>query len=114
VKVKHLRKSAEFADVLKNCGKVKEKRLTVFFRKSKSPGSLSVGIIISKKTEPLATGRNYMRRIIYAICGEMAERFRNKTEVIVRVEGKTSGIGRKELYSGLRRDLENALEKARG
>ena len=111
MKLKHLRKAAEFAEILRNCEKIRESRVSVFFRRHCSPGGLFVGIIISKKTEPLATRRNYMRRVIYSVCGEKEDSSRKKTEMIVRVDGKTSGKGRKALYSELRRNLKNALKK---
>lgn len=111
MKIKHVRKSAEFADIIRNGGKFKERRLTVFFRKNVSSGSLSVGVVISKKTEPLATRRNYMRRVIYSVCDENAFLFRKKTEIVVRVDGKTSESGRKELYASLKTGLESILGK---
>lgn len=111
MKIKHIRKSADFAEITRNGGKIKESSLTVFFRKHCSPGSLAAGLIISKKTEPLATLRNYIRRVVYAICSEKASRFDKKTDIVVRIDGKNKMSGRKKLYSRLKEDLEKALER---
>ena len=111
MKIKHIRKSADFAELTRNGGKIKESSLTVFFRRHCSPGSLAVGLIVSKKTEPLATVRNYIRRVVYAICSEKASRFDKKTDIVVRIDGKNKASGRKELYGWLRKDLGKALER---
>ena len=111
--MKHLRKSAEFADILRNGEKFKEKRITVFCRKTGLPGGLTPGIIVSTRTEPLATGRNYIRRTVYAICKEEAFFFEQRTEIVVRVDGKIPCRGRRELRGILKRDLEVALTKIR-
>ncbi|MFA6636275.1 MAG: ribonuclease P protein component [Candidatus Omnitrophota bacterium] len=111
--MKHLRKSAEFADILRNGGKIKEKTITVFYQKTGLPGSLTPGIIVSKRTEPLATRRNYIRRTIYAVCREAALLFEKNTEVVVRVDGKATCRGRRDLRETLKKDLEAALAKIR-
>lgn len=111
MKIKHVRKSAEFAEILRNSGRIKENGLTVFYRRHFSPGSLSVGIIISKKVVPLATDRNYLRRVIYGTCGDIAFGFHEKTEIVVRMDSAITARGRKERYKKLKESLENALEK---
>jgi ribonuclease P protein component len=110
VKIKHIRKPSEFAAMVRKSGKIKESRLTVFFRSYNSPGGLSVGLIVSKKTDPNATGRNYIRRAIYSTCGDLAPRFEKKTDMIVRVDGSTVSVGKKELYAEIKGDLEKATD----
>ena len=109
--MKHLRKSAEFTEVLKGGGKQRGKGLTVFFKRGNSAGELSVGLIVSKRVEPLATKRNYLRRILYAICGENAERWKTRTSIVVRVDEIEPGISRKETYRRIREELGNILDK---
>jgi len=111
VKIAHIRRSADFPEIIRKGGKIKESRLTVFFRRHFSPGGLSVGLVVSKKTEPLATGRNYIRRVVYSICDEIAPRFKTKTDIIVRVEARKPFLGRKKLYDRLRKEIYSALGK---
>jgi ribonuclease P protein component len=111
--MKHLRKSAEFADILRTGEKIKGKKLTVFWRKTGLTGGLTPGIIVSKRTEPLATGRNYIRRTIYVICKEAEVFFKQRTEIVVRVDGKIPSRGRRELRGILKKDLEEVLAKIR-
>ena len=50
-----------------------------------------------------------MRRVIYSVCGE--SQIKEKTAMIVRVDGKTKGVERKKLYADLRKNIGKALEK---
>ncbi len=111
MKIKHVRKSAEFAEILKKGEKIRKGWITAFFRICPEISRLSAGVIVSKKTEPLATGRNYLRRIIYAVCGEKADRFKRKTEIVVRLDGPVKNKSRKEIYGALRNDLTDVLER---
>ena len=111
MKIKHIQRSADFVSVIKGGRKITEGRISVFSKDSPGPGSLSVGIVISKKTEPLATRRNYMRRLIYAFCGENAVMVKKNVMAVVRVEGTTRGVKKKSLSAEIREALGQLLPR---
>ena len=113
MKIKHIQNSAEFVSVIKGGRKLTTGRIALFFKKSPVPGAPAIGIVISKKTEPRATRRNYMRRIIYSFFRDSAGTLEETITAVVRVEGNVRGTKRKTLSSEIRGSLGELLVKVR-
>jgi ribonuclease P protein component len=109
VKIKHIKRSADFVSVIKSGKRLTKGRISLSFTKSPGPGGLAVGIVISKKTEPLATRRNYMRRLVYSFCSEKADMIKNGVMAVVRVDKSTRGIKKKSLSAEIKEALGQLL-----
>ncbi len=113
MKIKHIQNSAEFVSVIKSGRKLTRGRIALFFKKSPGAGAPTIGIVISKKTEPRATRRNYMRRIIYSFFRENDVTPGETLTAVVRVEGKARGTKRKVLSAEIRECIGELIDKIR-
>lgn len=113
MKIKHIQNSADFVSVIKSGRKLCRGRIALFIQKSPGPGVPTVGIVISKKTEPRATRRNYMRRIVYSFFRENAGTIGETLTAVVRVEGNARTTKRKALSGEIRESLGELLARIR-
>ncbi|MFH1846106.1 MAG: ribonuclease P protein component [Candidatus Omnitrophota bacterium] len=112
MKVKHLLKTRDFADILKTSRKESEELVSVRIRPGEKKSALiRVGIIISKKFAPKAVDRNYMRRIIYAYFSKHGQAFNKEADIIVRLEKNTRSLSKTALSREIRKELKNLTEK---
>lgn len=111
MKIKHLKSSKEFADVLAAGTRIRGKTLTLYCRQSpeKEP---KVGLIISKKTAPLATKRNYIRRLIYSDLRERKNTMNAGQEIVVRLVKEVGSLTKETISREIRQDLDTLLKKA--
>lgn len=112
MKIRHILKSRDFAEVLQKGDRVKGGMFALYIAKDEAK-NLRVGVILPKKQARLAVQRNYLKRLIYAIFREKAGKLHeNRTMAVVRLMKDVSGKKRKELSGESVKDLEMLLKKA--
>jgi len=111
VKIRHLTKTAEFRDILKTGRKIKGEKISVHVKLFSEQGDFSVGIIIPKKVVPLATKRNYIRRIIYGFFLSKEKSVLGKRKIVIRVTNMEKKNKRKETLNGINQELNDLLER---
>jgi len=112
VKIKHIKKTKDFAEVLNNSEKIRGKKLTLYLQQGAGAEELRVGIVVSKKVAPLAVKRNYTRRLIYTFFREHGDSWKNGVKVVVRVVKDIRGTKKKALSKEIREELDSLTQKA--
>lgn len=113
MKIRHLKKRAEFAEVLENGERRRGETLLLYSERRGERGLVGVGVIVSKAVAPLAIVRNFTRRAIYAFFRNEAENVPAGTRVVVRLTGKLRDKSRKQIGRAIRADLERLINKAK-
>ena len=110
VKIKHIRKAEDFSSVLKEGAKRRGKTIAVSAQRNTTGPrkGLEIGVIVTKKSAPQATLRNYIRRVIYAFFIERGQEIKPGTRIIVRVIRDIKETNRKALSQEIREDLLSA------
>jgi len=111
VKIKHILKSQEFADILKNGTKVRAKSIALYVKHGRGK-EISVGIITPKRYISRAAKRNYLRRVIYSHFREEAESIIRGNAIVVRIIGPLDER-RKSLYREIKENLVSLTQKAK-
>ena len=109
MKIQHILKSMDFAEVLKNGKKRQEDIVAMHFLKDERKGRVSVGVIISKKNVPKAVTRNYLRRIIYAFFTEQTTRSNDDKKIVVRITRPIGNVKKGTLSKKVREEMSNLL-----
>ncbi len=109
MKIKHILKSKEFGEILKNGSKTHGKKISLYVKKEDDGEDISVGIVISRRFVRRAVTRNYLRRLIYAYFRNHEDSLKSGIRVIVRVNGKLEGLGKKSLSGEIRKTLEELV-----
>ncbi len=112
MKIRHILSAKEFAEIFKNGTKIQGKTVSLYTKRGDNAANMSVGVVVSKKTVPKATKRNYLRRLIYVYFRDPGEVYRRKTNVVVRVTGQVAMAGRKSLSRVIRDELKALTNKA--
>jgi ribonuclease P protein component len=104
VKIQHIRKPEEFTHVLKKGIKKRGKTVSLCACQGEvSPGGrIKVGIKAAKRYVPKAVTRNYVRRVIYAFFARNEGTFKDGTKIVVTINRKITGTGKKELAREIR------------
>jgi len=113
VKINHLRKSDEFAAVVKSGRKARGRLVTLYAGKGENAEDLTVGIIISKKSISKAVTRNYLRRVIYQYFKDAGKKWQTGKTIIVRVGQPGPIKGKRPLSRQVREDLDSIAESSR-
>ena len=113
MKIKHIKKSSVFADIIKNGEKVKEKSIALYFFKRTDEAIPQIGVVISKKAVQKAVTRNYIRRLIYAYFINESEISDKNVKLIFRITRSLRGITRKPLSQTIRKELGILINKAK-
>lgn len=110
--MRHILKSRDFARVLEKGDRIKGSKFSLYILGEEN-GVLRTGVIIPKKLARLAVQRNYLKRLIYAVFREKAQKRDEKgTMAVVRLIGDISSRKRKELFGEIKAELETLLKKA--
>ena len=105
-----LRQPREFEAVLKQGRRVQEKLLTLVVLPASSAGQARLGLAISARAVPLATGRNRIKRLA-------RESFRASraslpaVDVVLQARGGAAGASAAELRDTLQRLWRRAAER---
>jgi ribonuclease P protein component len=111
VKIRHITKTRDFARILEDGKRIKGRALCLYFLEEEGAEGLSIGTVIPKKLAPSAVQRNYIRRLIYAVCREKAKGGREGAKIAIRLTQNIRGKKRKDLSKELRGDLEALLAR---
>ena len=111
MKLAHIKKSKEFAEVLENGGRTRGKALFFYLLPSSDKEELRVGTIVAKKFVRKAVRRNYIKRIIYTFFREHLADTQKGTRVVVRVARGLKAGGKKTIAQAVREDLDSLSRK---
>jgi ribonuclease P protein component len=112
VKIRHILKTGEFAEIIENGEKLRGKTVNAYVKKGGQDREPSVGIVISKKFAPKAVKRNYARRLIYSYFQGNDHTWRSGVRIVIRVVRDISAPGRRFFSREIKEDLENLTRKA--
>lgn len=112
VKMQHILKSRDFARVLEKGDRIKGSKFSLYVL-DEADGVLRAGVIIPKKLARRAVQRNYLKRLIYAVFLQKAQkRGDTGTMAVVRLISDISSKKRKELFGEIKAELESLLKKS--
>ena len=111
MKLAHIKKSKEFAEVLENGGRERGKILFFYLLPASKKDELRVGTIVAKKFVRKAVRRNYIKRIIYTFFREHLEEAQKGARVVVRVASDLKASEKKTIAQAVREDLESLSRK---
>jgi ribonuclease P protein component len=111
VKIKHILKATEFADILKTGDKIRGKVICLHLLRAPDEGIAYVGVVIPKKYVPKAVERNYLKRVIYAYFRSMRGDGIRKVKAVVRVTAGIKQRGKKTTSKEIRAEIESLLRK---
>lgn len=112
MKIKHIVRSTEFAEIFKTGERTRGKTVSLYVKRGGEEEGPAVGIAVSKKAASRAVRRNYIRRLIYAYFREHAELLEKGVKVVVRAAGDLNGSGKQALSRVIREELGSLTKKA--
>ncbi len=112
MKIKHILKATEFADILKTGDKIRGKTICLHLLKTPDEGVAYVGVVIPKKYVPKAVARNYLKRVMYAHFRSMRGDGIRKVRTVIRVTAGIKRQGKKTTSKEIRAEIEGLLRKA--
>jgi len=112
VKIKHILKAAEFAEILGKGRKYRGKAIAIHTIKTADPKDLAIGLIVPKKQAPKAVTRNYIRRVIYAFFRDNIAENRKGGKIVVRVTDSLADLKKKPLSGYIKEELKALVKKA--
>ncbi|MFH1552901.1 MAG: ribonuclease P protein component [Candidatus Omnitrophota bacterium] len=112
MKIRHILRSKDFADIFSSGKKLKGKTVSLYSSRSASEEGISVGVVVSKAMAPLAVTRNYIKRLIYAFFREKDASLAKNFKVVVRLIRNVRGQSKRPLSKELREELERLTKKA--
>ncbi|MBD3426941.1 MAG: ribonuclease P protein component [Candidatus Omnitrophica bacterium] len=113
MKIKHILRPKDFAEVLENGEKYGAGPLLAYVERIRMRGLPEIGIIVSKKVAPKAVTRNYLRRIIYSYFRGEQPGWIKGARIIVRVASKVDSLGKRSLSEQIRHSLDQIVRKMR-
>ena len=114
VKMRHITRSGDFADIFKNGEKISNKLLSLYIKPGGPEKDLFVGVVLPSKFAPMAVQRNYIRRRIYAYFQIHKQRWGQGTRLIPRLARDVSAKRKKDLAEQIEKELENTTQSANG
>ena len=111
MKIKHILKSKDFAEIIKSGEKVRGRTITLYVKRGGKEKEAGIGVTVPKASAPLAVKRNYVKRRIYAYFRERGFREQG-LKVIVRVVSNIRDLKKKPLSKEIKNELETLAEKA--
>jgi ribonuclease P protein component len=112
VKLEHLKKKEEFDRIFNEGKRARGKAVALFYAMSGSPFPAKAGVAITKKMVPLATRRNYMRRVVYSTLEKNKEKIALGAEIVVKIIRPFEDITRRETGKSIAEDLLAVAGKA--
>ncbi|MFC1479991.1 ribonuclease P protein component [Candidatus Omnitrophota bacterium] len=112
MKIRHILKSKDFADVFSSGKKLKGQTLSLHIKRCASEEGISVGVVISKAMAPLAVKRNYIKRRIYTFFRDRGASLKKNVKVVVRLSRNVRDEKKRPLSRVLSEELESLTEKA--
>ena len=111
MKIRHILKSSDFAEILKSGERFKSKLVSIYLERGTGSKTLNVGIAVPKKCAPKAVTRNYLRRLIYAYFREAGGSWAKGARIVVRISSNVAEIKKKPLSKEIRESLETIARK---
>jgi len=111
VKIRHVRKTAEFLEILSKGRKYNGKTFSLHFLRDPEQETPQIGVILTKKLAPKAVRRNYVKRLVYAFFVENNMTLKPGTRVIVRLIRPVKDFPRKSLSAEIKKDLAALTNK---
>jgi ribonuclease P protein component len=111
VKIRHLRTSKEYEELLACCGKFRGKAVIVYHSLSPEETEYRIGTILTKKITPRAVDRNYLKRIIYGYFSKEKENIRKGNKIAIKLYNKLEGLKRSEKRTAIYSDLDLFMKK---
>ncbi len=108
MKIKHVRNTNEFKDIVTNGNRITGKTVSLYKKEYPPEKGFAIGVIISKKYAGQAVIRNYIKRLTYAFFREHALPETKAAGVVIRLTKEMNGKTRKQCLAELMDDL-NAL-----
>lgn len=112
MKIKHVLKAVEFAEILSRGRKYRGKAITIYTIETSDPKNLAIGLIVPKKQAPKAVTRNYIRRVIYTFFQDNLGKNIKGGKIAVRVTESLAGLNKKPLSGYIREELKTLAKKA--
>jgi len=112
VKIAHIRKTAEFREILSGGRKWQERTVALHSREAGDRDKVYIGTIITKKLAPKATQRNYIRRVIYGFFIDNKQMLTGGTKNIVRLRRDIRDVKKRTLSKGIREEVQKMARKA--
>lgn len=109
MKIKHILRPREFVSVITSGKRLARGKISLFIKQCSASKGISVGVVVSKKNEPLATKRNYIRRTIYSFFTTSRIDPGKGIDLVVRVNGSTRDLPRKQLGKEIHGTLEQLV-----
>lgn len=111
MRIKHILRAKDFADIVKNGEKTRGQTLALYVKRGKGEEKTSVGVIISRGFAPSAVKRNHIKRLIYSYFQDNEQSWRRGIKVAVRLVRDVRRLKRKPLSQEVRRELEILAKK---
>lgn len=111
MKIKHILKATEFANILKTGDKIRGKVICLHLLKVPDEGIAYVGVVIPKRYVPKAVARNYLKRVIYAYFRSMKGDAARKVKAVVRVTASLKEIRKKTISREVRAEIAGMLRR---
>lgn len=112
MKIDHIRKAREFSEIFKTGQKIPGRRICLYVGKADDKGVTSVGIVLSRKCEPKAVRRNYIRRRTYQFFKEESGKMAAGAKVIVWFREPFYEKRKQAVSQILKEELERSVKKA--
>lgn len=112
MKIGHIRKAKEFSEVFEAGKRISGRRICLYVARSPETEITLVGIVLSRKCEPKAVRRNYIRRLTYQFFKDEAGRIGDGVRVIVRFQGPIYEKQKKAISQMLKAELDGLVKKA--
>ena len=114
MEIKHILKTKDFAETLKEGKRVKGTTFSLYHLKENTKvTTLSVGLIISKKMVPLAVRRNYIRRVLYSYVEDAGKSLGINGKIVLRMISRTDDKKSKTLSKSIREEVSLLLSGAK-
>ncbi|MBF0217858.1 MAG: ribonuclease P protein component [Candidatus Omnitrophica bacterium] len=112
MKFEHLRRSADFREVLAKGAVYKSAMFTMRLIPARDQLSIKVGVSVSKKVLPKATKRNYIKRLIYAFFSLNEKKLLKEAKIVVSLKKSCTVNQRKYIAAKTRQELLDLCTRA--
>ncbi|MFH1395630.1 MAG: ribonuclease P protein component [Candidatus Omnitrophota bacterium] len=114
MKIKHLLKAKDFADIMKTGSSVCGKTLCLYRVEEPGADSFAVGITVPKRYVPKAVTRNYIKRLIYAYFRGKEKNYHKNIKIVIRVPSRIKKDSRKVFSRRIIEELDFLTNKDSG
>ncbi|MFH1310544.1 MAG: ribonuclease P protein component [Candidatus Omnitrophota bacterium] len=111
MKIKHLLKAKDFADIMKNGKRIRGETLCLYELETSDADQAAVGVTVPKRFVPKAVTRNYVKRVVYAYFGRNKEKHDGNKKIVIRVHDTIKKNPRKIFARGIRKELDFLTKK---